>query len=177
MARHSALTKSQWETVKIAWIAGTPKKALIEAFRGLTIAALEKAAERGNWPTPERIKTAIRKRVSQPQKTQRKGASEEPPKDAFTIVSDMSYAAKLDNPDVSIDQIGQINAMSEARKVSRALGTTAPPEIKTWKDRHLAVQIVQSVTGRDKPQTTIGIAISTGAWGSGNVEELGGGPA
>ncbi len=59
MAGKSPLSKDQWETIKLAYVGGTPAADLVRIFPPLTIFALRKAALRGKWPVPSRIAAAL----------------------------------------------------------------------------------------------------------------------
>jgi len=61
------ISKSQWEQIKLAAVAGAPNKAILQAFPGLTKDALLKASQRGAWPTPERIARESAKRDAEQQ--------------------------------------------------------------------------------------------------------------
>lgn len=163
----------------MAYVAGTPPKALVDAFPPLNLETLSKAALRGNWPGPHRIKRAMNKRAREPQdaKEAPSGKTPKPAKpaepDAFSLVQSLSDRQLLDMSHVSLARIGEINAMYTGKKYTCALLDTPAPAIRTMKDAHLAVQIVQSLTGRDKPMVGIAIGISGGMWRQADAEDIG----
>lgn len=104
------VSPQDWEKIKQAAIAGVPYPTLCLTFPDLTLAALRKRAQRGDWPTPERVAFLATKCAS--------------------AQLEANGAMPGDSPDVLIVSqscpTGQNSPMDNAKTVSQGQAETSP---------------------------------------------------
>jgi hypothetical protein len=145
-----------WDKIKAEIVAHVPVAEVSKKYNVNRTTISIKSAKEG-WPTPRMIA-----------KLQRESRAK--------IPTDCTQPSEAQSVALSLEQLGQRNAMSVARKYSRALDDSAAPPIRTMKDAHLAVQIVQAVTGRDRPASQSMVQVNIGGWASSDRVDVMGEP-
>lgn len=177
VGRPSVLTPAEWETVKQARIAGTPRASICQVYPSLTMRALEKAEARGGWPTPEKLARESRNAAIAEMLTD----DDEPSIDApeiYTIPSlsgNMSQITQVgEKKDKSAIQITLDAAKEVGNSCLSGLVHRAAPVLDRWTPPAPAdiyegaalAKLVRSAAGLDqRGGAQINVQVNVGPWG------------
>lgn len=156
-----AALQIDWEPIKQAYIAGISRTSIAERF-SINVRTLDKAAERGRWPSPDRIKVQIkrtRQNAQESQETARQHVSSNPDLKCLSQGVAESSQDTLDGLDLTAQSVasGVSRAFAGyATKGSVALTTFARQMLapKSHKEALTLITGICKVTGLDKQQAS-----------------------
>lgn len=183
MARPSLLTPAEWETVRHARIAGTPKAAILKEFPQLTQAALDRWEQRQKLPTPSMLIHEARRAASRAANARALPGQTPIVADNQKDLSRLSETSRnIQKPARSALQITLDAAKDTANSCLAGLVHRAAPVLDRWTpptpsdiyEGAALTKLVRSAGGLDSrgPSGTINVQVNVGPWGKPRVDSF-----